>query len=403
MLNGTFIQGFELDDYHSEAPLHSNSLLVPAVMGAAEVVMKEGEGKGKRVKVTGKEVLLAMMMGNEVGPRVGMAMWGEHMLTTGWHSGAVFGPAAAAAASSKVFGLGVGEVESALGIACTQAGGLMSAQFGSDVKRMQHGFAARNGLLGAVLARGGYRGIERVFEWEYGGFLACFSRGNRRVPQYKVGELVEGLGQEWEIEGIRVKAYAAMAGTHCTVDCVRELQGRYAEELGEKGRRVKSVKLELGEAMFHHGGWRAERPLTATGPQMSNAFVGATQLVHGQVLPPQFRDDVLGDEDVWAVIEKTTCVQNDGLGGKFATRVTLEVGGEDGEVKTLVSHLPGPRGIVPEFSNEEIVQKWRDLTAAIVSDVRRDAIEKVVLNLEECEDVGELIELLAAETRNPLA
>ena len=28
-LNSTFIQGFELDDYHSAAPLHSNALLLP--------------------------------------------------------------------------------------------------------------------------------------------------------------------------------------------------------------------------------------------------------------------------------------------------------------------------------------------------------------------------------------
>ena len=36
---------------------------------------------------------------------------------------------------------------------------------------MQHGFAARNGLLGTLLARGGYVGIKKVLEREYGGFL----------------------------------------------------------------------------------------------------------------------------------------------------------------------------------------------------------------------------------------
>ena len=37
ILNSTFIQGFELDDYHSVAPLHSNSLLLPALLSAAEI------------------------------------------------------------------------------------------------------------------------------------------------------------------------------------------------------------------------------------------------------------------------------------------------------------------------------------------------------------------------------
>ena len=32
MLNSSFIQGFELDDYHPLAPLHSNSLVIPAML-----------------------------------------------------------------------------------------------------------------------------------------------------------------------------------------------------------------------------------------------------------------------------------------------------------------------------------------------------------------------------------
>ena len=35
VLNGTFIQGFELDDFHPLAPLHSCSLLIPALLSTA--------------------------------------------------------------------------------------------------------------------------------------------------------------------------------------------------------------------------------------------------------------------------------------------------------------------------------------------------------------------------------
>ena len=35
MLNSSFIQGFELDDYHPLAPLHNNSLVMPAMLAAA--------------------------------------------------------------------------------------------------------------------------------------------------------------------------------------------------------------------------------------------------------------------------------------------------------------------------------------------------------------------------------
>jgi aconitate decarboxylase len=168
ILNSTFIQGFELDDYHSRAPLHSNSLLLPALFAAVE---------SEDQTFSGKDLLRAYVVGCEVGPRVGLALHGGDLLSRGWHSGAVQGPSASCAAVSSLLRLPPKNVEWGLGIACTQAGGLMSAQFGSMAKRMQHGFASRNGLYAALMAREGYTGIEEVFETPYGGFLSCFGQG----------------------------------------------------------------------------------------------------------------------------------------------------------------------------------------------------------------------------------
>ena len=103
----------------------------------------------------------------------------------------------------------------------------MSAQYESMVKRMQHGFASRNGLFAVLLARGGYKGIERVFERPYGGYLAAFGQGSGRIPEYLVDEIAKGLGESWRIQGIRVKPYAALASTHNTIDCVRALQDKH--------------------------------------------------------------------------------------------------------------------------------------------------------------------------------
>ena len=87
LLNSTFIQGFELDDWHSEAPLHSNAIILPALFAAAGS-LKEKHGE----KIHGEAFLLAYLVGLETGPRVGNALYGAQILTRGWHSGAVFGP-----------------------------------------------------------------------------------------------------------------------------------------------------------------------------------------------------------------------------------------------------------------------------------------------------------------------
>ncbi len=128
------------------------------------------------------------------------------MLSRGWHSGVVFGGLAAAASAGTMYGLDAAGFEDALGMAATQVCGLMSAQFESMVKRMQHGFASRNGLTAAALAAAGYVGIKRVFEREYGGYLAVF--GECHHPD--ASKIYDGLGTVWETDRIAVKAYAAM-------------------------------------------------------------------------------------------------------------------------------------------------------------------------------------------------
>src|SRR5262249_8893037 len=94
LLNGTFIQGFELDDFHPLGPLHSASVVVPSLLACAEELGQ----------VSGAAFLLGAIAGFEVGPRVGMALHGPQMLSRGWHSGSVFGTHASAAAAGVLLG-----------------------------------------------------------------------------------------------------------------------------------------------------------------------------------------------------------------------------------------------------------------------------------------------------------
>lgn len=399
LLNSTFIQGFELDDYHSDAPLHSNSLLIPSLFAAIESSSAEKP-------FSGEAFLRAYITGLEVGPRVGLALHGKDLLTRGWHSGAIQGPSAVAAAVSNLWGLNAQQTEWALGMACTQAGGLMSAQFGSDVKRMQHGFAARNGLLGAVLARQGYSGIEGVFERSYGGFLEMFSQGvtvdeRRNLPE----ELTMGLGSRWEIENVRVKVHAAMAGLHSTIDCVEKLQAGDKEQRfsGERLGEIEEVITEHGAAMYEHGGWIApeNEPLSSVAAQMSIQYAAAAQLLDGEVLMA-FDADRLNRPEVRKLMKKVKPTHNKEFdkdkNGGFRTDVTVRF--KDGkEVKTMVH---AHRGIEPPVTNEEIVHKWRSLVRDVLSEERRDQIEEAVLSLDSLDDVTDLIRLLKSNVQCPI-
>ena len=401
ILNSTFIQGFELDDYHSKAPLHSNALLLPALFAAIESADQQS------ATTTGKDLLRAYVVGCEVGPRVGLALHGPDLLTRGWHSGAVQGPGAVAAAVSNLWGLSAKQTEWALGIACTQAGGLMSAQFGSMAKRMQHGFASRNGLLGAVLARNDYTGIEDVYEQKYGGFLGMFTDGvtiseRKSLPE----ELVKGLGEQWEIEGVRVKLHAAMAALHSTIDCLENLQKEYPDRFDsqEKLDEISELVTEHSAATYGHGGWIADpdQPLSSLAAQMSIQYAAAAQLIDHEVLMVQFGADRLNRPQVRGLMRRVKPTHNKDFDEdeKMVFRTDLTVRFKDGrEVKTSVN---APKGIKPAVSNEDVVEKRRALVRDVLSEERRAQIESAVLGLEDLRDVRELVRLLKSDVWCPI-
>lgn len=353
---------------------------------------------------TGATLLLAAIIGFEVGPRAGLALHGGEMLTKGWHSGPVFGAPAAAAATAKLCDLSAAQTEDAIGIACTQAGGLMAAQYEGSVKRMQHAFAARNGLLGALLARGKYGGIKKVFERPYGGFLAMFSLGSKYEPRYKVEEVVKGLGEFWHTtELIRVKLHACVGGCHGLIEVLARMQekekGRLAREnLG----KVKGIRIGLSNPIFHHDGWAPEgRPLTTTGAQMNAAYIAATQLVDGEILLSQFANSMLDRDEVWELTHKASCYHaeefdkpNKGCGARVM--ITFE---DDTVIEDV---MDAPKGYDPPVSNEEIVDKYRRLTRNVISKERQEKIEKLVVGLDSLENVEDLLSLLNGDVANPL-
>jgi len=378
ILNGTFIQGFELDDFHPLAPLHSCSLLVPALLSTATL---------RPETTTGAELLLAAIAGFEVGPRVGYTLHGTQMLDRGWHSGSVFGTHAAAMASGKLRGLAPAQLEDALGLAGTQSAGLMAAQYEAMSKRMHHGLAARNGCYAAGLAAAGYTGIKRVFEREYGGFLSVFGEGHD--PDASL--LTTQLGQRWETTVIMVKSYAAMGGLHGAIDAAAQLRSSVAPE------DISKVDITVGETVYKHGWWTPQRPLTPIGAQMNIGYATAAALLDGNVLPEQFTPERLDSDDIWSLIAATTVHLDESLAHaditeKFRTDVAVTT--RDGAVHRARVDVPHGAPTDP-VTNDELVAKFHALADRVTDRRRAEAIARAVVGLDDLDDIKGLIDLLA--------
>ena len=386
VLNSTFVQGFELDDFHPLAPLHSNSLVLPVLLATAQQLGG----------LSGAAALTAAIAGFEVGPRVGLALHGAQMLSRGWHSGPVFGTHTAAMTAGKVRGLDADQLEDALGMAGTQSAGLMAAQYEAMSKRMQHGFAARNGFYAAGLAAAGYTGIKRVFDRPYGGYLAVFGEGHDPRPE----QIVAGLGTDWHTELIMVKSYAAQGGLHGVIQAALELRAEHHIDPASVGR----IEIRVGDAVYRHGWWPPERPLTSIGAQMNLGYVTAVALLDGTVMPPQFTEDRLDADDVWRLISTVDVQLDDDIEHgpaheRFTTDLTIML--LDGTV--LRRRITQPHGGPADpVTDDELVTKYRALVGPLLPATRLDAIQDTVLALDDVADLRELVDLLAAPVAGAL-
>lgn len=381
LLNGTFIQGFELDDFHPLGPLHSASLVLPAAMACAE----------RLGTINGGRFLLASIAGFEVGPRVGMALHGAQMLSRGWHSGSVFGTHAAAAAAGVLLDLDPARFEDALGLAATQSAGLMAAQYEAMSKRMHHGFSARNGLYAAILAAGGYTGIKRVFERDYGGFLSVFGEGH----DPDVSQIAATLGTVWETPRIAIKRYAAMGALHGPLDGLFDIGLRRQLKADE----IDHIDIDMTHSSYHHGWWVLERPVTPIGAQMNVGYALAAAILDGEAMVQQFAPGRINRDDVWALIPRITARHDPSLDNAATrgSRVTIRF--TDGT--SMTSFNEAPRTVADPLDTNGVIAKFSTITDGIITDDRRKAIIETVLSIDEEPDLNRLFGLLAPTVGSP--
>jgi 2-methylcitrate dehydratase PrpD len=378
LVNGTQVQGFELDDVHRAGVLHVGAVVLPALVAVTE--SKPG--------MSGREFLTAAVAGYEIGPRVGLCMGPEH-IAQGWHSGATLGVFSAAAGAARGLKLDTDKTVHALGLAGTQAAGLMAAQYGAMVKRMHAGRSAQSGLYGALLAESGFTGIVNVLESEYGGFCTTFSRSTDR---FNLKELTAGFGETWQTMGVALKFYACVGSNHTTLDAIRDMQRERA--FGAKD--VKKIVVRSSQVTMDHVGWKYV-PQGLTSAQLNLPYCIATWLIDGDCFVDQFTEDKVADPARMALAEKVE-VHHDreitAKGAKFRHMVHVEAHLADGTV--MKRTVEAARGSEKKFASEsEIVEKFEKLAVKAMPQSQAGQLRDAMLGLEDLADTSDLVRLLA--------
>lgn len=363
LVNGTLIHSFELDDLHQVSILHPTSVVLPAVFAIAEM----------DPSMSGTELLTAVVAGYEVGARVGMSV-GTSQLLRGFHPTGTLGGIAAAAAAGRALRLSPEQMAHGISIGATQGAGLMAAQFDSMVKRMHAGRAAQSGVYGALLARKGFIGIDRVLEEPYGGFCATIGE------EPDLDALTRNLGETFETLSIGFKSYACCGSCHTSVEAAKRLR----EDNGLSPVDVERIEVETTRATLLHVGWPYE-PASATRAQMNLPYCVAVTLADGDAFIDQFTQARIRDPELVALAGRVE-VRNDpaldALGPQGRHTVRMKVTCRDGRVLKQIQHHSKGSPAAP-LSRDEVIEKFHRLASIAIGEDDARAVFDAVINLEE--------------------
>jgi 2-methylcitrate dehydratase PrpD len=377
--NAMLCHGLDFDDTHSDSVAHVSTVVVPAASGI-----------GEAHQATGRELLAAIVAGNEIVTRIGMAASGAFH-KRGFHPTAICGIFGATAAVVRLGNRDAAALTRALGIAGSFAGGLFAyLEDGTATKPMHPAWAAHGGLLAARLASLGAEGPPSVLEGRFGLYHAFVGAEPGEIDID--GQLAD-FGTRWETPRIAFKPYPACHFMHGSLGATASLLGDVSADDVED---VVVTVPEAGVSLVLEPADAKVAPRTEYEGKFSLQYSTAAMLVHGRVGVQTYSEEALADPATLALAKRVRYEVKDypTYPAAFPGGVSLRT--RDG--RTLEADFPHQQG-GPEnpMSSDEVRAKFRENAALVLSEAAIGELESAVLTLEDADDVRSVFQLLAGE------
>jgi 2-methylcitrate dehydratase PrpD len=372
--NAMLCHGLDFDDTHSDSVSHVSTVVVPAAAALAEA-------RG----ATGRELLTAVIAGNEIVTRIGMAAPGAFH-ARGFHPTAICGIFGATAAAARLSGLSVADTASALGIAGSMASGLFAyLDDATATKPIHPAWAAHGALVAARLAALGAEGPPGVLEGRFGLYHAFVDTRIDLEPQ------LADLGERWETPRIAFKAFPACHYIHGSLGATASLGDEVDPDEVED---IIVTVPEAGVSLVLEPAETKVAPRTDYEGKFSLQYSTAAMLVHGSVGLTTYTPEALADERVLGLARKVRYETKAyaSYPGAFPGGVRIAL--RDG--RTLEADLPYQLG-APEnpMSAEQVRAKFRENAALAGGSF--EALEEAVLELHHRDDLHAVLSTLGRE------
>lgn len=293
---------------------HQSAVMVPCVLAA-------GEAKG----VSGREVIEAYIVGVEVSTLLANAM-SEEAKEIGLHPAGLSGTLGATAAAARILSLTREQIQTALGIAASATSGL-SQNFGTMVKPLHLGNAARNGIMAAELAAIGFSANPNIFD-QRGGFFGALKAEDAR----------EKLGKSFRFirPGIAFKAYPCPYSSQRAVDAIVKIAERHHVAPGDVTEIRCAAAPNTFRVLIHH------KPTTSLEAKFSLEYLLAAGLAFKTISEDCFDPKHVDDPMIRGLVDKVRSVDaplERGTPGEGA--VTVQVKTTAAAFEETVTYAPG--------------------------------------------------------------
>ncbi len=361
LVNGTAAHALDYD--------HSFTLMGQPTSPIIPAIVSLGETLG----VSGRRLIEAYTVGFEVTGKLALSLKGAS--EDGWHGPTIVGVFGAAAACAKLLQLNAAQVEMAMGIAASMAGGVV-ANFGTMTKPLHSGLAARNGVLAAKLAQGGFTSNAKALESEVGFFGMHYGKSH---PDLAV---LQDIGKSFALatDGIKIKPYACGGLTHVAIDGVLELRAKH----GLTADKIETIEADV----LKHVAERIVFKVPQTGVQgkFCMNYLLARAIIDGRIGVEVFTDEAVRDANILKLAARVTMradpsLKTDDPGGR-PCRVTIRL--KSGESYSRYAEHAKGSGALP-LTDDELKAKFTECSRIALS---TEAGERALALIEGVEKVG---------------
>lgn len=377
LANGAMAHALDYDSTHESAFLHPSVHVIAAALTLAD------HQRG----VSGREFLTAVALGTDFIARLGLA-YPVHPAGFMWTM--VYGYLGCALAAARLLRLDTAQTVSAIGLAYAQAAGTQQGNVdGTLDKRMMVGFAARGGVLAALMARAGISGAANSIEGTRGLYFSYANRG-----RYDRDRLLADLGRTYEGVNLSFKPYPACRFNHGHVDAALALAARHDIRPDEITAVVAHVEREGHSQIVPLQVKR--NPRTLVDAQFSMPYTIAAALVRRRLEIADFTAEAIRDPAVIGVANRVSAVVDASLAEHLPPAAIVEVATTRGTFSERVEYPLGhPRNPIDE---PRLAAKLRDCARYAARPMDDAAVGRIVATtrrLEQLSDIRELTALLA--------